>query len=98
MSTDKQPGPSSSGNDLPGEARTKRQVAGTVIARWQGTSKALIRLDTGAVIEAVGADQLEDVIEVGAAANVYFDADEAVVGWMLIDLNMGVNLERSASE
>jgi hypothetical protein len=80
------------------QPRTKRQVAGTVLARWSGTSKALIRLDTGAVVEAVGAEQLRDVFDVGAGVNVYLDADGAVIGWMLTDFNTGVNLERRVSE
>jgi PAS domain-containing protein len=58
---------------------------GTIIARWAGTSQALIRLATGAVVTVVGAEQLEDAFEVGAAAIVFFDGRDRMLGWMLAE-------------
>lgn len=73
----------------------KLQVPGTLIGYWTDSLKAHIELDDGRTIEAPAARQLEGRFTIGDAVLVYFDAKDDVIGWLLPDVNAGVNLRHS---
>ncbi len=54
---------------------------GTISARWAGSARALITLDSGEVVEAAGVEELAESFAPGDRAYVQFDARGAVEGW-----------------
>lgn len=78
------------------QPRPKREVPGVLEGRWVGTSRALIRLDAGEVLEAVGTPELRNLGIAGDRVVVYYNDEGVVIGWMLVDANVGVNLELGA--
>ena len=83
--------------EVPTEPHAGRQVRGMVTATWQREAKALIRLEDGGVVEAVGAERLEDTFELGAPAIVFYDGADVMTGWMLADRRIGVIIRRGRS-
>lgn len=71
--------------------RTSTQHPGVVSRDWSKTAPALITLDSGVVFEAVGGDEMHDLMVEGQEAVVYLDQSGRMLGWMLVHGNVGVN-------
>jgi hypothetical protein len=71
------------------------QVAGTLAGYRSDSQTAVIELTDGRTIETAGAKQLEGYLKVGDPAVVYFDRDQRVIGFLLPNANVGVNLRHS---
>jgi ketosteroid isomerase-like protein len=68
-----------------------REEAGAVIGRW-ADDRVLIQLTGGETIEAPVPEEIAERFDVGSPVLAYFDPEGRLLGWYLVDQQLGVDM------